>query len=51
MTPSSTPTLRQQIEIDKMLRFAQWLFAKEPHSEIRGKDQPDDAESNGQCAA
>jgi len=50
-TASSRPVPRLRIDIDKMFRFAQWLFNAEAHAEIRSEDQPNDADSDGQCAA
>jgi hypothetical protein len=42
---------RLQIDFDKMLRFARWLFAEETQPPNRSEDQLGDEASEGQSAA
>jgi hypothetical protein len=50
-TPSTTPALQPQIEIEKMLRFSEWLFAEVSHTEIRNDVQHGAPDSNDRDAA
>ncbi len=44
-----TPLVR--IDLDKMLRFAQWLFAEETHKQIHTEEEPKGDEPDGPSAA
>ena len=50
-TPADEQMPRLQIDLDKMLRFAQWLFTAEELAEIRRAVPPSAAESDDLCAA
>jgi hypothetical protein len=51
MNPPGSQSAKSQIDSEKMLRFAQWLFSEEPNAKSHDKDQPRNAKSSEESAA